>query len=96
MIWQQPDEVAPEVPSPDFSDDIVFVPVAEDGICFHPRLVRVGKFMVGAKGEEVQHSSFDDALAALQKMATPRWRRPNEAGNWGIVSGRDWKRIERR
>lgn len=95
-IWQQPDEATPEAPSPDFSDDVVFVPVAADGSYFHPGLSRGGKFMIGAKGEEVPHSSFDEALSALQKMATPRWRRPNEAGNWGIVSGRDWKRIERR
>ena len=95
-IWQQPDEAAPEAPSPDFSDEVVFVPVAADGSHFHPGLARGGKFMIGAKGEEVQHSSFDEALTALQQMATPRWRRPNEAGNWGIVSGRDWKRIERR
>lgn len=95
-IWQQPDEAAPEAPSPDFSDEVVFVPVAADGSYFHPGLARGGKFMIGAKGEEVQYSSFGEALSALQKMATPRWRRPNEAGNWGIVSGRDWKRIERR
>lgn len=95
-IWQQPDEVVPEAPSPDFADEVVFVPVAADGSHFHPGLARGGKFMIGAKGEEVQYPSFDEALIALQKMATPRWRRPNEAGNWGIVSGRDWKRIARR
>ncbi|MCA1336872.1 hypothetical protein [Pseudooceanicola marinus] len=95
-IWQLPDEVAPEAPSPDFAEEVVFVPVAADGSHFHPGLARGGKFMIGAKGEEVQYPSFDEALAALQKMATPRWRRPNEVGNWGSVSGRDWKRIERR
>ena len=94
-IWQQPDEAAPEAPNPDFSDEVVFVPVAADGSHFHPGLERGGKFMIGAKGEEVSYPSFNEALSALQKMATPRWRRPNEAGNWGIVSGRDWKRIER-
>lgn len=94
-IWQQPDEVVPEAPSPDFSDEVVFVPVAADGSHFHPGLARGGKFMIGTKGEEVHFPSFDEALSALQKMATPRWRRPNEVGNWGIVSGRDWKRIER-
>lgn len=95
-IWQQQDETVPEAPSLDFSDDVLFVPVAADGSYFHAGLARGGKFMIGAKGEEVQHPSFDDALSALQKMATPRWRRPNAAGNWGIVSGRDWKRMERR
>lgn len=95
-IWQQPDEVVPETASPDFADDVVFVPVAADGSVFHPGLARGGNFMIGAKGEEVPHPNFEDALRALQKMATPRWRRPNDVGNWGIVSGRDWKRIERR
>lgn len=95
-IWQQPDEASPEARSPDFSDDVVFVPVAADGSFFHPGLDRGGKFMIGAKGYEVQHTTFNDALRALQKMATPRWRRPNDAGNWGIVSGRNWKRVERR
>jgi len=95
-IWQQADEAPPETPSPDFSDDVVFVPVAADGSYFHPGLVRSGKFRIGAKDEDVPYDTFDEALSALQKMATPRWRRPNDAGNWGIVSGRDWKRIERR
>ena len=95
-IWQQHDEVAPEAASSDFADDVVFVPVAADGSFFHPGLARSGKFMIGAKGEEVSCPTFDEALGALQKMATPRWRRPNDAGNWGIVSGRDWKRVERR
>jgi hypothetical protein len=94
-IWHQPDEVAPEVTSTDFADEVVFVPVAADGSFFHPGLARGGKFTIGAKGEEVPHATFADALAALQMMATPRWRRPNDAGNWGIVSGRDWKRVER-
>jgi hypothetical protein len=95
-IWQQPDDVEPEPANADFVDDVVFVPVAADGSIFHPGLARGGKFTIGPKGEEVSHSRFEDALEALQKMATARWRRPNDAGNWGIVSGRDWKRIERR
>lgn len=95
-IWQQPDEVAPGASGSDVLDDVVFVPVAADGSLFHPGLVRGGRFTIGAKGDEVQCTTFEEALGALQKMVTPRWRRPNEAGNWGIVSGRDWKRIERR
>lgn len=95
-IWQQPDDEAPEAPSPDFSDEVVFVPVAADGSHFHPGLARSGTFRIGSKDDERAYDSFERALSALQKMATPRWRRPNDAGNWGIVSGRDWKRIERR
>lgn len=95
-IWRQPDDAAPEPPaSGDFEDEVVFVPVAADGSFFHPGLARGGKFAVGAKGEMLEVSGFDEALDLLQKMATPRWRRPNEAGNWGIVTGRSWKRISR-
>lgn len=95
-IWQQPDDAVAGTNGPEVLDDVVFVPVAADGSHFHPGLVRGDKFTIGAKGEEVQCVTFEEALRALQNMVTPRWRRPNEAGNWGIVSGRDWKRIERR
>ena len=37
----------------------------------------------------------DDALAALQVMASPFWRRPNENGTWGIVRGIRWARLDR-
>ena len=51
---------------------------------------------MGDKDDEVQFDDFDEALAYLRRMGLAKWRRPNAAGNWGIVSGRDWKRIERR
>ncbi|TLP42174.1 hypothetical protein FDK21_20160 [Cohaesibacter sp. CAU 1516] len=95
-IWQRPDEVTPEPACADFTGEVIFVPVAGDGSTFGPDLLRNGHYTVGAKGAEVQYSSFDAALTALHKMETPRWRRPNTAGNWGIVSGRDWKRIEKK
>ena len=43
---------------------------------------------IGAKGEEVQHRDFYEALTALAKMDVARWRRRNSAGNWGIVRAR--------
>lgn len=95
-IWQKPDEVTPELPSADFTGEVIFVPVAGDGSTFCPELQRNGHFTVGAKGAEVQYDSFEAALKALHRMDTPRWRRPNSAGNWGIVSRRDWKRIEKK
>lgn len=70
------------------------VPVAAEGSYFHPGRARGGKFMIGAKGEEVSCMSFDEALSALHEMAIPRWRRPNGVGNGGSVSIRDWKRVE--
>ncbi|EIE52915.1 hypothetical protein C357_01263 [Citreicella sp. 357] len=95
-IWQKPDEVTPEPPSADFTGEVIFVPVAGDGSTFGRELRRNGHYTVGAKGAEVQYDSFEAALKALHRMDTPRWRRPNSAGNWGIVSGRDWKRIEKK
>lgn len=95
-IWQKPDEVAPEPASADFIGEVIFVPVAGDGSTFGPELLRNGHYTIGAKGAEVQYDSFEAALKALHKMDTPRWRRPNAAGNWGIVSGRDWKRVEKK
>ncbi|WP_246657642.1 exonuclease domain-containing protein [Cohaesibacter sp. CAU 1516] len=74
---------------------LIRVPVAADGSCFGPDLARNGHFTVGAKGEEKKYDSFEAALDALTKMDKPRWRRPNSAGNWGIVSGNAWKSIER-
>jgi hypothetical protein len=67
------------------------VPVASDGTAFHPGLRRRNGFVVGEKGSERILDTFDQALAALQEMPEPRWRRPNSQGNWGIVKGASWK-----
>lgn len=77
-----------------FTGKGIRVPVAGDGSTFGPDLARNGRYTVGAKGAEVQYNDFDEALTALRAMDKPRWRRPNAAGNWGIVSGRDWMQIE--
>ena len=89
----------------DQSDDgeFIFVPYASDDTFFHPGLRRDGRsakesggFTVGAKGAEQHFATFEEALQALTKMETPRWRRPNtESGNWGIVSAQGWKRVRR-
>lgn len=93
-IWNEP-EAEPEDEPPAPQGELIFVPVARDGSTFHPGLLRAGQFQIGAKGEEQHFDSFEEALAALNAMAIPRWRRPNEQGNWGIVSGVNWTRIER-
>jgi hypothetical protein len=43
---------------------------------------------IGAKGEEESVPDFFEALRKLAGMPTPRWRRRNAAGNWGIVRAR--------
>lgn len=68
------------------------VPFAADGSYFHPGLVRPrsGQFTVGEKSDPQSIASFTDALAYLRKMPTAKWRRPNESGNWGLVSAIRW------
>ncbi|MEZ9141666.1 MULTISPECIES: ASCH domain-containing protein [unclassified Shewanella] len=66
-------------------------PIARDGSSFGKDLKRNGNYTVGEKGNEQKFSSFEVALAYLEKMNTAKWRRPNPKGNWGIVSAIEWK-----
>jgi len=66
------------------------VPRSKDGSVFHKGLRKKRGYIIGAKGEEIAVEDFSDALKALHAMETPRWRRPNRNGNWGIVSGVEW------
>lgn len=97
-IWQEedlPEEANDEglaIPP----EKMIFVPVARDGSMFTPDLIRNGAYRIGAKGEEEDISGFAEALARLNTMPVPRWRRPNEKGLWGIVSGVAWQRIEKK
>jgi hypothetical protein len=76
-------------------DDLLFVPVARDGTWFSPECRSGGRYTIGAKGEEQKFTDYFEALAALVKMPTPRWRRANAEGNRGIVSGVRFDRIRR-
>lgn len=74
---------------------MILVPQDSEGKPFTPEhVVRTAKsgpglsVTVGAKGSEEQHRDFYEALAALAKMDVARWRRRNDAGNWGIVRAR--------
>lgn len=69
-----------------FADEVVFVPVASDGSWFDPKACRRGDhYVIGPKGAEQKIGDYREALARLAAMSKPRWRRPNEHGNWGIV-----------
>lgn len=63
---------------------------------FTPDLLRNGAYRIGAKGGEKDIPSYAEALTRLNAMSVPRWRRPNEKGLWGIVSGVSWQRIEKK
>lgn len=70
--------------------EVTLVPYAADGSHFGQHLKRAGKFTVGEKEDEIQFEDFDEALAYLRRMGVAKWRRPNAAGNWGIVSAVRW------
>ncbi len=67
------------------------VPVSKDGSKFdRVTCLRAGGYTVGAKGSEEKIENYTNALAALKSMSAPRWRRPNDKGNWGLVTGVTW------
>jgi transcriptional regulator with XRE-family HTH domain len=80
---------------PAASCEAVEVPFASDDTCFHPGLAspRDGTFRVGEKNAERRFSTFEEALEYLRAMPVARWRRPNDAGNWGLVSAVRWGRL---
>ena len=71
----------------------ILVPFASDGSCFNPtlRCPKSGKYTVGENGKEIAFDNFDAALEHIKMMYTPRWRRPNETGDWEIVSTVKWE-----
>lgn len=81
-----------EVEAPAAPYEALEVPYAADGSCFHRGLAspRDGSFRVGEKNAECRFSSFEEALLYLRAMPVARWRRPNDAGNWGLVSAVRW------
>lgn len=72
------------------------IPVAKDGSRFDESCCRNGEYRVGEKGEERSFISYSKALDYLRGMVVAKWRRPNEAGNWGIVSAAYWEGDESR
>ncbi len=71
----------------------ILVPFAADGSCFNPtlRYPKNGKYVVGEEGKEFSFDAFDEALEHIKMMYTPRWRRPNETGDWEIVAAVIWE-----
>lgn len=99
--WEEGGEASALIPAQNEMGDFLFVPEARDGTVFSPIACKRGgsngehRYTVGSKDAEVDYEDYEDALAALSRMATPRWRRPNENGNFGIVSAERWRRLTR-
>jgi hypothetical protein len=74
-------------------DSVHFVPVAKDGTIFHRGLARDGVYTVGEEGNELRTASFEEALATLQRLPFPTWRRPSPYGVWTMVRGIRWERL---
>lgn len=73
---------------------VPLVPFAEDGSYFARTTFRpkTREYNVGGKGRgnAKRFKDFDDALAYLRTMKPARWWRPNEKGNWGVVTAIRW------
>lgn len=89
------DDPAATTPTAECVEDFLFVPVARDGSIFAPSCASGGRFTVGEKGNETRHDNYMDALEALQRMPTPRWRRPGPQDVPGIVTGVRFERLAR-
>lgn len=76
----------------------ILVPFASDGSCFNPslRYPQTGTYTVGEEGKEITFDTFDSALNHIMMMYTPRWRRPNETGDWEIVSAVIWELLPKK
>ncbi|MHC2841718.1 hypothetical protein [Bradyrhizobium diazoefficiens] len=88
-VWRQAsaDRSAPKS-EPPLAGEIFWVPFASDNTEFDPtKCLRAGKYTVGPKGAEITFTDYRRALDALARMKPAAyWRRPNSAGNWGIVT----------
>ena len=76
----------------------ILVPFASDGSCFNPslRCPDSGAYTVGENGKEITFDDFDAALEHIKMMYTARWRRPNDAGDWEIVSAVRWELLPKK
>lgn len=76
-------------------DNVLYVPIAKDGTHFCHKCRMTRGYQIGDKGDERYVESFYEALSELLMMPLAKWRRPNEKGNFGIVSAVEWKFVDR-
>ncbi|SNR78375.1 hypothetical protein [Puniceibacterium sediminis] len=92
-IWEDQDDFdVPEMQVEDLGE-VVFVPVAADGSIFQPNHQRDGRYQIDAGGDMLSVADYRNALAQLQKMQNPYWRRPTKQGSWTRVRAIEWRRV---
>lgn len=72
-------------------DGTLYVPVAKDGSHFSSDCRMTRGYQIGEKGAERYIESFKEARSELLSMLQAKWRRPNDKGNFGIVTAVEWK-----
>jgi hypothetical protein len=101
-LWRDPPLPSAVSPAPEFLTDekkeesFCFVPIAEDGSVFCPKLSRGGEFSIGDRNTNTEQifTIYAVALDALQKMPRPKWRRPTKVNqSWTLVSADRWVRM---
>jgi hypothetical protein len=75
-------------------DEIIFVPVARDGHWFNPGDRHDGRYVIGAGKQERRFKDYYQALDALLRMPTPRWRTKTDEVA-GIAFGVRFDRVSR-
>lgn len=72
-------------------DNTLYLPVAKDGTHFSHKCRMTRGYQIGEKGAEYYVESFKEARFSLMYMLQAKWRRPNDKGNFGIVTAVEWK-----
>tara|TARA_B100002003_G_C14081817_1_gene520421 strand:+ start:104 stop:979 length:876 start_codon:yes stop_codon:yes gene_type:complete len=76
-------------------DNTFYVPVAKDGTYFSSKCRMTRGYKIGEKGAERYIESFIDARNELLYMPLAKWRRPNDKGNFGVVTAVEWTFISK-
>lgn len=73
----------------------LFIPVSASGRFFLPDAAIDGTFVVGLGADRREFASYEDAVAALQEMASPVWQRLDARGQRTAARGARWVRVPR-
>ena len=85
-----------ETSEPEFIKDPIFIPFNGQEQGFFPNVKTPGGYVLGEKGSEEKFEDYWEALARLQELKKPRWRRPSKgSGRPSIVIGQTYRPVAR-